>query len=203
MACPTLTPTSSKASVQRCCSITCAITPSTKIDSLSFCHFAAEFKRTDGNLHQTRLQAAYDGAVLVNARERALERALERARANPSADIAALDKAANEPAVSTCVTDGKVAEVYAHYYDGEYHQDVVGCESLLGSNRGRELIRNAQDYARSKSYELANLLGADMEEEKAADLEEKTKSAKGWFWWWLVKRLVQWRLEQAPSCRSR
>ena len=152
-----------------------------KKDSLSFCHFAAEFKRTDGNLHRARLQAAYDGAILVNARERALE----RARANPSADIAALDKAANEVAVFTCVTDGQVAEVYAHYYDGEYHQDMVGCESLLDSNRGRELIRNTQDYTRGKSYELANLLGADLEEEEEEEENVVVKAKKavaGWFW---------------------
>lgn len=149
-----------------------------KKNSLSFCHFAAEFKRTDGNLHQARLQAAYDGAILVNARERALE----RARADPSADIAALDKAANEVAVSTCVTDGKVAEVYAHYYDGEYHQDMVGCESLLDSSRGRELIRNTQDYARGKSYELANLLGADLEEEEENVVVKAMKAVVRWFW---------------------
>jgi hypothetical protein len=42
----------------------------------------------------------------------------------------------------------------------------VARESLLDSNRGRELIRNTQDYARSKSYEMANLLGAGLEEEE-------------------------------------
>ncbi|KAK0655512.1 hypothetical protein B0T16DRAFT_291989, partial [Cercophora newfieldiana] len=46
-----------------------------KKNSLSFCHFAAEFKRINGNLHQATVQAAYDGAVLVNARDRALAEA--------------------------------------------------------------------------------------------------------------------------------
>ncbi|KAK0655126.1 hypothetical protein B0T16DRAFT_295107, partial [Cercophora newfieldiana] len=43
--------------------------------SLSLCHFATEFKRTGGNLHQATVQATYYGAVLVNARDRALSQA--------------------------------------------------------------------------------------------------------------------------------
>jgi len=156
-----------------------------KKNSLSFCHFAAEFKRTDSNFHQARLQAAYDGAVLVNARERALA----EARQDGTVPAAAIDKAAEELAVFTCVTDGKIAEAYTHYYeDGQYYQNLIGCESLLGyPNRGRELIRNTQDYARSKSYELANLLGANLEEEEeeAMVLKAKKAVAKRWsFWPW-------------------
>jgi len=51
--------------------------------------------------------------------------------------------------------------------DGQYHQNLVARESLLDyPNRGRELIRNTQGYAQSKSYELAGLLGADLEEDE-------------------------------------
>ncbi|KAK0719426.1 hypothetical protein B0H67DRAFT_608332, partial [Lasiosphaeris hirsuta] len=115
-----------------------------KTNSLSLCHFAAEIKRTDGNLHQATVQAAHDGAVLVNARERALS----QARANLSNHVA-IDKAAEEAAVFTCVTDGTVAEVYTHNSKGgQYHQNLVA------------------HFARSKSYELANLLGADLKEEE-------------------------------------
>ncbi|KAK0708546.1 hypothetical protein B0H67DRAFT_590543 [Lasiosphaeris hirsuta] len=129
--------------------------------SLTFCHFTTEFKRTDGNFKQAVSQAAYDGATLFSARDRALTRAAAiPGRGN--------DKAAMETAVLTCVTDGKVAEVFAHHsQNGQYHQNLVARESLLSyPNRGRELIRNTQDYARSKSYELAALLGADLEEQK-------------------------------------
>jgi len=108
-------------------------------DSLSFCHFAAEFKRTDGNLRQATVQAAYDGAVLVNARDRALA----KARQDGTVAAIAIDKAAKEAAVFTCVTDGTVAEVYTHYSEGgQYYQNLVARESLLSyPNRGRKLIR--------------------------------------------------------------
>ncbi|KAK0655307.1 hypothetical protein B0T16DRAFT_451014 [Cercophora newfieldiana] len=147
-----------------------------KKKSLSFCHFAAEFKRVDGNLHQATVQAAYDGAVLVNARDRALA----EARQDGTIAAAAIDKAAEEAAVFTCVTDGEVAEVYTHHSEGgQYYQNLVACESLLDyPNRGRELIRNTQDYARSKSYELANLLGADLEEEEEEEEKAPLKAKK-------------------------
>lgn len=46
---------------------------------------------------------------------------------------------------------------------GSTTQCRVANESLLAyPNRGRELLRNAQDYARHKSYELAALLGANL-----------------------------------------
>ena len=129
-------------------------------NSLSFSHFAAEFKRTDSNLHQAIYHAAYDGAVLVNARDRALAQA-----ATSGCTRDTLEQAAVEIAVFTCVTDGKVAEVFSHHVQGgQYHQNLIARESLFSyPNRGRELIRNTQDYARSKSYELAALLGADLD----------------------------------------
>ncbi|KAK3358312.1 hypothetical protein B0T24DRAFT_600281 [Lasiosphaeria ovina] len=119
------------------------------------------WKPMHGNLHQGTYQAAYYGAILVNARERALA----EARARGSAPAAALDKADAETAVLTCVTNGQIAEVYRHHRspDGRYHQTLVARESLVSHpNRGRELIRNAQDFARSKSYELARLMGGEL-----------------------------------------
>ena len=152
-----------------------------KEHSLSFCHFAAEF--THDNLHQARVRAAYDSAVLVNARHRALT----EARQHGTIATAALDTAAEDLAVFTCVSDGKVAEVYTHHFEGgQYHQNLVASESLLDyPNRGRELIRNTQEYARRKSYELANLLGAKLEEEEEEEEEVKAKKAvaKGWWPW--------------------
>jgi len=148
-------------------------------DSLSFCHFATEFKRTDRNLHQATYQAAYDGgAVLVNARDRALAQAATFSGNNRGT----LEKAVAETAVFTCATDGKVAEVFSHrFQNGQYYQNLVARESLLDyPNRGRELIRNTQDYARSKSYELAGLLGADLEEDEVVVVVE----AKVWGSFW-------------------
>jgi hypothetical protein len=100
-------------------------------------------------------------------------------------DAAAIDKAAEETAVFTCVTDGIVAEVFAHHSQGgQYYQNLVAYKSLLDyPNRGRELIRNTQDYARSKSYKLANLLGADLEEEEVVVHARKAAVSQGISWW--------------------
>lgn len=114
-------------------------------------------------MHQAVYQAAYDGAVLVFARNRPLAQA--RAGAAPDgATLAAVDRAAGETAVLTCVTDGKEFNVFAHHFqDGAYHQNLVVSGDLrIYRDRGRELIRNAQEYAWCKSYELARLLGADL-----------------------------------------
>jgi hypothetical protein len=124
---------------------------------------------------------------LVYARERALAQARANVLDGTAADTAAaaaaataaatraaaIDKAAKETAVFTCATDGKSVEVFAHHFqNGEYHQNLVAPrESLLSyPNRGRTLIRNTQDYARSKSYELAALLGADLDEQEVEEL---------------------------------
>jgi len=123
--------------------------------SLSLCHFAVESTQTDGNLYQATDQAAYDGAVLVSARNRALTEARAAAQdgtldnAAAAAAVSAINKAAGKTAVFTYATDGKVAEVFAHQYqNGQYHQNLAARASLEDyPNRGRELIRNAQDYA--------------------------------------------------------
>jgi hypothetical protein len=43
---------------------------------------------------------------------------------------------------------------------------------------GRQLIRNTQHYARSKSYDLTNLLGADLKEEEEEEEEVVVMKAK-------------------------
>jgi len=124
-----------------------------------------EFKLTDGNVYQARYQAAYDGAIMVYARNRAVAQAraaaLDGTLYNAAAAVA-IDKAAGETAILTCVIDGMVTKVFAHYFHGgKYHQRLVASRSLVAYlNMGRELIRNAQDYARHKAYGLAALLGA-------------------------------------------
>jgi hypothetical protein len=67
-------------------------------DSLSFCHFATEFKRTNGNLYQAIYQAAYDGAMLVNVWDRALVQAATLSGNNRDT----LEQAVAETAVFTC-----------------------------------------------------------------------------------------------------
>lgn len=155
-------------------------------DSLAFCHFAAEFKRPDGNFCQAVYQAAYDGAILVNARDRALDQARVQVLDDAATAAAAIDKAAEETAVFTCATDGKTAKVFAHHYEnGQYHQNLVAHESLLSyPNRGRDLIRNTQDYARKKSYELAALMGADLKEEEEEEEKQEKEEVKGWGQFW-------------------
>ncbi len=44
-------------------------------DSLALCHFAAELKRTDDDFRLETIQAAYDGAAMVYARNQALGQA--------------------------------------------------------------------------------------------------------------------------------
>jgi len=139
--------------------------------SLALCHFAAQFQRTDGDLRQAMLQAAYYGAILVNARSRALA----QARQEGTGAAAAIDEAGEDIAVFTCISNGLSVEVYTHYCEDEqYYQNLVGRASLL-EPQGRILIRNIQDLARSKSYQLAALLGAELGGEEEKDEKEVKK----------------------------
>ena len=74
-----------------------------------------------------------------------------------------------------------VAEAYTHHSEGgQYYPNLVGRSSLLSyPNRDRELIHNTQKYARSKSYKLASLLGAELKEEE--EEEEVVVKAKNLF----------------------
>ena len=96
-------------------------------------------------MHQAVYQAAYDGAVLVFARNRALAQARAGAPDGATTTLAAVDRAAGETAVLTCATDGKEFNVFAHHYqDGAYHQDLVVSGDLrIYCDSDRELIRNA------------------------------------------------------------
>ncbi|KAK3366640.1 hypothetical protein B0T24DRAFT_681845 [Lasiosphaeria ovina] len=114
-------------------------------------------------LHGRHMGVYARNHALAGARAKALEGTRDHAAA--AALVTAIDRAAGETAVLTCATDGTIVEVFAHYFEREqYHQCHVANESLLAyPNRGRELLRNAQDYARRKSYELAALLGANLQ----------------------------------------
>lgn len=63
-------------------------------------------------------------------------------------------------------------------------------KSVVDSNQGHNCIRNTQDLAQSKSYKLANLLGADLKEEEVEEVvvvkaKKAVVDAKGWsFWPW-------------------
>ncbi|KAK3352473.1 hypothetical protein B0T25DRAFT_606326 [Lasiosphaeria hispida] len=147
--------------------------------ALTSCHFALEHKRTDGDLGLAKLQAAYYGATMVYARNQALDQAKQDA-AHQQGVGAVVDKVAGETGVLTCTTDGQEAHVFAHYCDdqGQYHQHRVASESLLEyPNRGRQLIRNAQDFARNKAFEVAAVLGI-AEGKTWLDEEEKEKEEK-------------------------
>jgi hypothetical protein len=73
------------------------------------------FSAPTATFRQAMLQAAYYGAILVNARSRALA----QARQEGTAAAAAIDKAAEDVAVFTCISNGLSVEVYTHYCEDE------------------------------------------------------------------------------------
>lgn len=69
---------------------------------IAFPHFAAEFKDQGKDMHQAEVQACFDGAAMVYARDSALKFLGER---DPP----------RHASVVTVKTDGDVWEAYAHY----------------------------------------------------------------------------------------
>lgn len=123
--------------------------------SLILPHLAGEWKGRRGDMEETRVQSAYDGAALVYARNQALR---FTGKSDPP----------RHAAVTTFTTDGSSLHIFAHYAatsdDGrlEYHQYPVKWISLVDSHQGlqdgRRGLRNIQDYAREQSYALRDQL---------------------------------------------
>jgi hypothetical protein len=117
---------------------------------LALPQMAAEWKAAGKDMEEARLQAAYDGACLVYARNKALE------------SIGKPDPAMHAY-VCTFITDGTTVHTFAHYAEQKgdktvYHQYEMA-SSLLRSDlndhrKGRKLIRNLQDAAKQHSYAL-------------------------------------------------
>ncbi|KAJ4314685.1 hypothetical protein N0V84_008760 [Fusarium piperis] len=123
--------------------------------SVTLPHIAGEWKGPDGSMAEARMQAAYDGAALVYARNQALDAAKE-------------PHLAGHAKVTTFTTDGTNLNLFAHYAaeteDGtlEYHQYPIKSLNLVDSHEvykeGRKHLRNAQDLAREESYALRDEL---------------------------------------------
>src|SRR3569833_1008647 len=123
--------------------------------SVTLPHIAGEWKGPDGSMANATMQAAYDGAALVYARNQALA---YQGKSDPP----------GHASITTFTTDGHDVNFYAHYAtpaeDGtlEYHQFPVKSTSLVRSHEehkeGRRELRNAQEHAREQSYALKDQL---------------------------------------------
>ncbi|KAI1298006.1 hypothetical protein F5Y03DRAFT_368943 [Xylaria venustula] len=123
--------------------------------SLVLPHLAGEWKGRGKNMEEARMQAAYDGAALVYARNQAF-------------DAIGKPYLAGHAKVTTFTTDGTNLNLFAHYAapteEGtlEYHQYPIKSINLIDSHEGykegRKHLRNAQDLAREESYALRDEL---------------------------------------------
>ncbi|KAL8383625.1 hypothetical protein RB595_010698 [Gaeumannomyces hyphopodioides] len=135
--------------------------------SLTLPHIAGEWKGPGKDIEHARVQAAYDGAAMVHARNQALA---YMGKSDPP----------GHAAVTTFDTDGDRLRMYAHYSipskkDAdklEYHQYQYASTGVLdsyqGHKDGRKGLRNAQDYARDQSYALKDQLEEHWEQQRSA-----------------------------------
>ncbi|KIH92779.1 hypothetical protein SPBR_02779 [Sporothrix brasiliensis 5110] len=123
--------------------------------SLTLPHVAGEWKGPGKDMEEARMQAAYDGAALVYARNQALA---YQGKSDP----------AGHAHITTFTTNGTQLSLYAHFatpaQDGilEYHQFPIKSTSLATSHGehkdGYKHLRNAQDHARDQSCALKDEL---------------------------------------------
>jgi hypothetical protein len=128
-----------------------------KKNSVTLPHLAGEWKGPGKDMIKARAQSAYDGAALVYGRSRALEYLND---VDPP----------GYAAVSTFTTDGTTVNFFAHYAvlseeeEGkiEYHQYPIASTNLTNSyeefKKGRNQLRNLQDFASDQSHALKDLL---------------------------------------------
>jgi hypothetical protein len=125
-------------------------------DSITLPHLAAEFVGPGKDMLQARIQSAYDGAALVYARNEALKYI---GKPDPR----------GYSAITTFTSDGTSVCFFAHYADQsetdgkiEYHQYSLGTISLTDSYdtwvEARRQLRNVQEDARNRSYDLRDQL---------------------------------------------
>ncbi|KAK0655461.1 hypothetical protein B0T16DRAFT_310727, partial [Cercophora newfieldiana] len=124
--------------------------------SLTLPHIAGEWS-PDSGIRKAELQAAYDGAAIIHARNQALA---YMGKSDPP----------RHAVITTFTTDGTNLNMYAHYAipseeDAdtlEYHQYQYAStnikDSYQGYKEGRRGLRNAQDHAREQSYALKDQL---------------------------------------------
>ena len=125
-------------------------------DSITLPHLAAEFKGPGKDMLQARIQSAYDGAALVYARNQALKYI---GKPDPR----------GHATITTFTSDGTSVCFFAHYADQsetdgkiKYHQYSLGTTSLTDSydawTKARRQLRNVQEDARNRSYDLRDQL---------------------------------------------
>lgn len=125
------------------------------------CLMAVGYKAREKSLHEAKVQAGYDGAAMVYGRNEALKYIGE---ADPS----------GQPAVLTATTIGQEWNVYghcAHPNDStgkeEYYQCLMAggsMENLNGYKKGREVLRNMQDFACEQFWDLRDNMQKDCAE---------------------------------------
>ncbi|KAK0635023.1 hypothetical protein B0T17DRAFT_515079 [Bombardia bombarda] len=133
-------------------------------NSLALPHMAGEWKGRGKDMEEARVQSAYDGSALVYARNQALSYV---GKPDP----------AGHAEVMTFTTDGTNINFFAHYAapteDGalEYHQYPITSTNLKNSHQefkeGRRQLRNAQDDARERSYQLKDQLKENWKAKKS------------------------------------
>ncbi|KAK6609673.1 hypothetical protein H4I96_03604 [Botrytis cinerea] len=113
-------------------------------------HFAGEWKGPGKSLKKADMQAAYDAAILVYGRKRALS-------------YLGCPDPENHANVATFTSDGTILQIYTHHstYNGEfteYHQTPIHKVMLTASfedyKSGRRTLRNVQDAARVTASSL-------------------------------------------------
>ncbi|KAH6619163.1 hypothetical protein B0J18DRAFT_467340 [Chaetomium sp. MPI-SDFR-AT-0129] len=123
--------------------------------SVTLPHLAGEWKGRGKDMDEAELQARYDGAALVYARNKALA---YLGKSDPP----------GHAAVTTFTTNGTILNFYAHYAAEaedktlKYHQYPISSinlvESLEAHNEGRRRLRNEQDHAFKQSCALRDEL---------------------------------------------
>ena len=126
--------------------------------------FAAEFKRRDKDMHQAVYRAAYDGVVLVFARNRGSRSGESRCPRWCHHPSCCRQGGRGDSRPSPAQLMARSSTCFCPSLPGRHvPPEPSGQRDLrIYRDRGRELIRNAQEYAWCKSYELARLLGADL-----------------------------------------
>ncbi|KAK3378691.1 hypothetical protein B0T24DRAFT_609675 [Lasiosphaeria ovina] len=142
--------------------------------SLTLPHLAGEWKGPGKNMKEARMQAAYDGAALVYARNQALS---YMGKSDPS----------GHAEITTFTTDGTNLNLFAHHAapteEGalEYHQYPIKSINLIdsyqGYKEGRKHLRNAQDYAREQSYALKDQLKEYCKQQRHSGLHSVAEEA--------------------------
>ncbi|KAK5656278.1 hypothetical protein OQA88_5041 [Cercophora sp. LCS_1] len=142
--------------------------------SVTLPQIAGEWRGPAGNMREARMQSAYDGAAMVRARIQALA---YTGKSDPP----------GYAEITMFTTNGTNLNIYTHYAtpsgenEGtlEYHQFPISSINLAGTYQGhkdgRRSLRNAQDYAKTRSEELKDELKEYWKQQRSGGLRPITK----------------------------